>query len=109
MTQIDDIERYIVRLGLMGIRPQKAYDKTFKYHMVVCLPEDISFKVFIGNGVDGDITYTVTAKKNDYLDVTDMYNPRPISAMDFSLYYTLIESSFEQKSREFDEILLDFC
>ena len=111
MLEIESIERYMVRLGLFGVHPTRAFDKNKCVHYMMQLPEDISFNLTVGMDSSYDTTeynalerIKYKGKKDDFLDITDMQRPRVVTLTEFNTRYTPLPSAWDEKIREFDTV-----
>lgn len=98
-----DINRYVIRLNLMGSHPMRVQPK-FDNSILEFIQtlDDIEFSVPIG--LDTDITYK--AHKGDYLNITDPRNISPIKESDFEKCYIKLPPL--RPKVEFAELYTDF-
>ena len=99
-----DINRYVIRLNLMGSHPMRVQPKNDNSVLeFIQTMDDIEFKVPIG--LDTNITYK--AHKGDYLNITDPRNISPIKESDFEKCYIKLAST--RPTPNFDDVDMDFC
>ena len=98
-----DINRYVIRLNLMGSHPMRVQPK-FDNSILEFIQtlDDIEFVVPIG--FDTEINYKV--KKGDYLNITNPSNISPVKLSDFEKCYIKLPSL--RPKVDFAELYTDF-
>ena len=89
MLEVEDIQKYVIKLSLMGTKSFYAKKKNDVYGQnieLIEIPDDIKFKGHVSQ--DLDIDYT--AKQGDFLNITNRFYISPLKKSDFEKFYNKV-------------------